>query len=184
MEKDKIIMYDSPEAGRFVTVQVWEVDNPNGKIYTHQEHTARWNNCTHMKCDCGGIRPKSYTICENCIAKKKRERYNALPFEEWDLIKPVVDWDGDEYFFDIDTLNDYMYDNEIEEIELLVCEPIHYRTIDSGTVADDSYDEWEPTKDLEDKIEEFNKFLKTLPPHSWRPGKIRTSYKLPKEQEV
>lgn len=28
----EIIMYDSPEAGNLVTVTVWEVNNPNGKI--------------------------------------------------------------------------------------------------------------------------------------------------------
>jgi hypothetical protein len=174
-------MYDSAEAGRLVTVSVWEVDNPNGIIYTKNEHSARWNNCTHMKCECGGIREKHYTVCEKCRNNNKISAYKALPFEEWDGKKPVVIWDGDEYFFDEDSLIDYMIDNELEDIDLLICKPIGYSEIDFGYWGEDAYEDWNPPKELQQKVYELNKLLSSLKPHSWEPGKIRTSYKHKKE---
>lgn len=175
---DKIIMYDSPEAGRLVTVTVWEVDNPNGIIYTPNEHSARWNNCTHLKCECGNIREKHYTICPACRQKSANDRYNKLPYKEWDMVEPVVLRNGDQYFFSVEELEYYMDDNEMNDVELLICEPVHYSQITDENVADDSHENYTPPKELEQKIKEFNDFLKTLPPHSWRPGKVRTSYKL------
>lgn len=176
--EDKIIMYDSPEAGRLVTVTVWEFDNPNGIIYTPREETARYNNCTHKVCECGKPMHKYYTKCENCRIISARERFLNLPFKEWDFEEPVVVIDGDDYFFNLDDLHDYMEENEMEEIELLICESINYSCIDSEAVAGDAHEDWEPSAELEKKIKEFNDYIKTLSPHSWMPGKVRTHYKL------
>jgi len=63
-------------------------------------------------------------------------------------------------------------------MNLLFCEPMGYSSIDSETVAGDSHEDWEPSDELEQKIKEFNDYLSTLSPHSWQPGKVRTSYKL------
>lgn len=177
--EEKIIMYDSPEAGRLVTVEAWEVDNPNGKLWTKNEHSARWNNCTHMKCECGGVREKSYTICPECRLKKARERYLELPFKEWDGVSPVCTSNGDEYFFDEESLIIYieeLEDQQTTEVSLLYCDPIYYNPINYDRVAEDTHDEWEPPQALIDEVNKFNEFIKTLKPHSWRPGKIRTSY--------
>jgi hypothetical protein len=171
-------MYDSPEAGRLVTVTVWEIDNPNGIIYTPKEETARYNNCTHKLCECGKPMGKFYTKCESCRQISARERYLKLPFKEWDFKEPVVVVDGDDYFFNLDDLNDYMDENHMEEIDLLICEPIKYSCIDTETLASEAHEDWEPTRELELKIKEFNDYIKSLPPHSWMPGKVRTTYKI------
>lgn len=177
MKDEKIIVYDTQEAATFKTgISGWV--SSSGRFWGKDEHMARYDGCTHMKCECGNLMSRGWLKCESCRSKQSKENYLKLPYEEWDFKKPVVEWGGDEYFFDIDYLNDYMYDNEIEEIDLLICEPIGYRQIDGETVTGDAHEDWEPSKELEDKIKEFNDYLSTLPPHSWGHGKIRTSYKL------
>lgn len=181
MSEEKIIMYDSPEAAEQVTLTGWVSKGNDGRFWYKDEHMARWAGCTHIKCECGNISERSYTKCHECRIKSAKERYLNLPFKEWDEGAFVVDWDGDKYFFNLEDLQEYMCENEMDEIDLLFCEPVYYQPIDSETVASDSHEDWEPEDELEQKIKEFNVFLSTLPAHSWMPGKIRTSYKLPEE---
>jgi hypothetical protein len=177
---EKIIMYDSPEAAKLVTVSVYEVYRPNGVIYVSDEKTARYNNCTHKICQCGKIMPKYNLKCANCSHTYKEERYKSLKFKEWDLKEPVVTWDGDDYFFSEENLIDYMDENNMDEIDLLICEPIYYKQIDTEHVCDDAHEDWQPEKELLQAIESLNQVIETLKPHSWQPGKVRTSYKLNK----
>ena len=174
--EDKIIMYDSDDAARLKTVSGWV--SSSGFFYGNDEHLARWAGCTHLKCECGNIMEKGWTLCDECRHKKSIERYNALPFKKWDGVEYVCTWDGDKYFFGIEELEEWMFENEFEEIDLLICDPIYYDTIDSETVASNAHEDWEPGKDLLDAIKKFNAAVKKLPAHSWMPGKIRTNHKI------
>jgi len=186
MEKEKVvIMYDSPEAAEQVTLTGWMSKGTDGRFWYKDEHMARWAGCTHTKCECGNITEKSYTHCEQCRAKSARERYFALKFKEFDPTDNHTLAFGDEYFFSEDAIIDYITehnednpDDIITELDLLVCEPMGYSHIDSETIAGEAHEDFEPDSQLEQKIEEFNKYLDTLPAHSWYPGKIRTTYKL------
>lgn len=175
---EKIIMYDSPEAGRLVTVTVWEIDDPNGIIYTPKEETARYNNCTHKTCDCGKPMQKYYTKCEDCRAISARERYMALPFEEWDLIKPVCTVDADKYFFNEEDIIEYMEEEEINNLDLLICKPNEWKQIGedywSDQMPEDS--DGELPDSMQKALDGLNAIIKTLPPQSYSRGKIRTQY--------
>lgn len=182
--QDKIIMYESPDAARYVTnIEGW-VDI-NGRFFgkgDEAENMARFSSHTHSVCECGGVAKRGYIKCETCIRKQRIERYEKMEFKEWDLNEPVCTSDGYTYFFSLDELHDYMEDNELMTIDLLICSPIRYDTIDSDmVVGGDAHENWSPTKELEDKIKEFNEYLAKLPPHSWQPSNIRTSYQLPVE---
>ena len=176
-------MYDSPEAATYVTnIEGW-ID-VNRHFYgkgEDGERMARWSSHTHKICECGNKMEKPYTKCSDCRHKSAKERYDALPFKEWDGKEPICTWDGDTYFFREEDLIEYMMEDEDEpmkEIDLLICEPINYRPIDTETVADETHEDWEPEDELLKKIDEFNAYLKTLHPHSWTRGKIRTNYTL------
>lgn len=173
---EKIIMYDSPEAAERVTITGWKSKGDDNSFWGDDEHMARWCGCTHKVCECGNIMSKSYTKCETCIAKIDREVYNKLPFKEWDKKEVVCINDGDKYFFDIDELRDYMHFNNLTEIDLLICDPIHYNELEADDYCQDAHEDWEPEKELEDAVKAFNEVIKTLAPHSWTPGKIRTKY--------
>lgn len=183
MKEEKIIMYDSPEAAEQITLTGWKSKGADGQFWYKDEHMARWAGCTHLKCECGNIMKKNWLKCDECRRKDAVERYNKLPQKEYDPKDVVCTWDGDKYFFSEDEIiehieeyNDDFPDDRITEIKLLVCVPIYYRRIDSEDIASDSHEDWEPDDELEQKIKEFNDYLKTLPPHSWTPGKIRTTY--------
>jgi len=185
-EEDKIILYDSPEAATYVTnIEGWVSANRHfyGKG-EFGERSARQDGCTHKKCECGNLFKKewAYTVCEKCVSKKAYERFLKLEYKEWDGVEYVCEFDGDEFFWDLESLQEYMCENELDEIDLYICSPIHYNTIDLETVADEAHEDWEPSIELEQKIKEFNDFIRTLKPHSWSGiSKIRTSYKLPPE---
>lgn len=177
---NKIVMYESPEAATYVkNIEGWIDINRHffGKG-EDAERMARYSSHTHKKCDCGGIIERGYTKCPECRRKSSIERHNSLPFKEWDGKEPICTCDGDTYFFDEESLIDYMEENEETEIDLLFCTPIYYTPISFDEIAQEPHDDWEPEKELCDKIDEFNAYLKTLAPHSWMPGKIRTSYTL------
>lgn len=191
-KEEKVIMYDSPEAAEQITLTGWISKGKDGRFFYKDEHSARYAGCTHVKCDCGNIMGRGWLKCPECRHKAAVERYNALPFKEWDGKEPVCTWDGDKYFFSIDDLTDYMYDYDgdwrdedaddkpgLTEIDLLICQPIYYQPIDSETVACDAHEDYEPEEELLQKIKEFNDFLSTLHPHSWTAGKVRTKYILP-----
>lgn len=177
--EEKIIMYDSPEAGRLVTVTAWEVDNPNGKIYTLSEANARYNNCTHKTCECGKPMGKYYTRCESCRAAAAVERYNSLPFKEWNFDTALVTWDGDRYFFNEEGLIEYLEENEMDSIDLLFCTENHFNTIDNDywadVLAEDS--EGELPKEMQEALYKLNEIISKQTACSYSPGKIRTTYK-------
>lgn len=175
--EEKIIMYDSNEAAQYRTgIEGW-VDS-DGRFWGKDERAARYSGCTHKKCECGGITEKTWIRCEVCRNKFSNEVYLKYPYKEWDGKEPICLRDGDEFFFDEESLIDYLYDNELNgsDVQLVICIPLGYDLIDSETIAGDSHEDWEPSDELAAKIDEFNKYLATLPPHSWTAGKTRTSY--------
>ncbi len=175
MKKDETqILYDSPEAAQLKTVTGWV--SSDGRFFGKDENLARFAGSTHKKCDCGNLMSISYTKCENCRRKSDLERYNKLPFEPF-TGQYVCERDGDKYFFDEDEIIDYMEENNVEEIDLLVCIPVEYSPLQYEDIAGDAHEDWEPEKELIELVKSFNEALSKFPPHSWMPGKIRTKYK-------
>lgn len=182
----KIILPTDPEAAQYVkNIEGWVSANNHfyGKS-ADAERMARNDGSTHKKCACGNVYNKewAYTCCPDCIDKKSHDKFLALPYQVWDKTSYVVDRSG-HFFWSIDELEDFMYENEIESIDLYICSPIHYRHIDTEDVASDAHDDWDPPTELEQKIKEFNSFIDTLSPHSWTAGKIRTSHKIDLNEE-
>lgn len=186
MKKEKIvIMYDSPEAAKLVDMKVWVSTDPEtGRTFMHQdEGSARWSGCTHRVCtECGKPTKKHSLVCQDCIDERQINAYKALPYKEWDKKEFVCTAYDDRYFWSLSDLEEFMYEQEEDEIDLLICDPIHYCHVDLEDVSQETHEDWEPEDELVEKIKELNKFIETLPPHSWRPGKVRTSYKLPPQE--
>lgn len=183
MKKEKeIMMYDSPEAATFVTnISGW-IDNDRRFFGNNKdsEHNARYSSCTHIRCECGEIMTKHWTKCEKCRTKSAIERYNLLPFKEWDGKEIVYSDLADQYFRDSDEIEDYCSDEDIEteDLRLLLCKPNYFDQIDSEQWSDilpeDS--EGELPKKLQDAIDSLNEVIKSLSPASYSPSNTRTSY--------
>lgn len=176
-KEEKIIMFESNEAAQYRTnIEGWV--SSDGRFYGKDERTARYSGSTHHKCECGGIAERTYIRCEDCRKKFSDDLYEKMPYKEWDGKEPICLYDGDEFFFDEESLIDYLYDNELngDDVQLVLCQPVNYQPIDGETIAGDSHEDWEPSDELAKKINEFNDYLATLPPHSYTAGKTRTSY--------
>lgn len=191
MKEEKVILDTDTQAARFIeNIKGW-VDI-NNRFYGNNEDSermARYSSATHRTCECGKIMVKGYTKCEECRAKAERERYNELPFQEWDEKTPVYSHYFDKYFFSPSEIEDAI-DEEKEEYDvagvdlmLVLCIPNKYFQVGSDhwcdIMADDDMDDDDPfPKELKSALETLNNVIEKLPPASWSPGKIRTEYKV------
>jgi len=178
MKEEKVIRYDSPEAAQFKTgIEGWV--SSDGRFWGKDEHMARYTGCTHVLCQgCAAPVKKGWSHCEYCRSKRSTEKWAALPFMEWDGQKPVCLWNNDKYFFSEDDLIEYLYEHELNgaDVQLVFCESIEYREIDYDYWGGDAHEDWEPPKELVEAVEKVNDLIRTLAPHSYTTGKIRTSY--------
>ncbi len=176
METKEIIVLDTDDsAAKLITVTGWV--SRDGRFFGDNEESARYAGCTHKSCDCGNSMTKGWTKCDSCRSKSAAERYKALPFQEWDWEVPVCD--DDEYFFSAEAIDDYLEEHDLkpEDLSLVICTPNNFNEITSeywdGILAEDG----EIPVELQNKLDELNKFIATLAPASWSPSKIRTEYR-------
>lgn len=181
MKPERQIIYDDNDAARFVeNIKGWiDINNRFYGNNPESEHMARWASCTHKKCECGKLMTKGWTKCDECRAKSEVEKYNLLPFKEYDggLVYSHL---ADKYFRDSDEIEDYCADEEIESKDLMLvfCEPNEFNQIDSDYWSDilpEDSDGELPTK-LQDALDILNKVISELAPASYCPSDVRTIY--------
>jgi hypothetical protein len=178
----KIILDTSDEAAKIVTLTGWQ--SSDGRFWGKDERAARYSGCTHKQCECGGLMERHWLKCAECRHKAHAERFNALPFKEWNG-EPVCTWDAQKYFFDEDDLIEYCEDNELTEVDLLFCVENNWRQVD-----DDYWSDYMPEdsdgdfpKQMQEALDNLNKIIQTLPAQSYSAGKVRTKYILKNEHE-
>lgn len=179
--QEPTIMYESDEAATFKTgLSGWV--SAKGRFYGKNENLARYDGCTHKLCDCGNTMSKGWTKCDDCRAKASDERYEAMPFKEWDD-EPLVLFGDDRYFWSIDDLIDYAEDNPEADLQLVICEPNY-----APEICDSYGEEYFPedqylddvAPELAKRIADLNEWIaKEKPILSWTGGKYRTTVKLP-----
>lgn len=176
--ENKIILMDSDEAAKQTTITAWI--SAKGRIFT-DEHAARYDGCTHRKCQhCGEPCLKHWRSCESCRDKKDKESFLAMPVVDWKENAPVNIYKSDQYFFNYDDLMDYCEENEIDLADLMIvaCEPIMPRTLDTDFFEDCLADHDELPDALVKAIDEFNAKLAAYPHAlSWVPTNKRIEFK-------
>lgn len=177
-EKELVVFPDDESAARKITVTGWV--SRNGRFYGEDERMARYDGSTHSKCECGNKVTKGWIKCDSCRRKSAIERYKDYPFEEWDGKQPVYSDNYDKYFYDTDEIDDFCEDSEVEpkDLMLVICKSNYLNEIDSSIWEDKLPEDGDIPKELQDKLDELNQFIKTLPPISYSPSKIRTEYKI------
>jgi hypothetical protein len=182
-EEEKIILYDSDEAAVYEerTLKGWWSKLPGNqqRFWKDDEHMARYDGCTHRKCDCGELTKKHYTACQACREKKDIEKYNKLESIEWDGETPIYSDSHDEYFFDLDILLDFAEDREvdIEDLRLILCVPQYANQIDYDYFCDQLPEDGDLPADIEKAMNVFNEVIKNSKPLSWYPGNKRVIIK-------
>lgn len=115
----------------------------------------------------------------------ENEKYLKLEFKEWDRETPVYSERFDKYFFTIDELSDFCYDDEITddengtELQLVLCKPQYLHELDLNNIfcdilPEDQYIDDVGSKDLIEAINKLNEEIRHHAPVSWTPSNIRT----------
>ena len=167
----EIIMFDSDAAATHRTdVKGWV--SRAGHFYgdgEHGERTARFDGCTHHACDsCGEPTEKHYIKCRACRHKEDIERYEAMPFLEWDYKTPLYSHRLDEYIFD--DVEEFLeeqianggldIDTDTQSLRLVICEPRMLTPIDEEHWLDDLPEDYDLPDDVMEELKEFNETLK------------------------
>ena len=179
-KKEKIIMYDSPEAAELkFGIKGWV--SREGFFHGDDEHYARWSGCTHLKCkECGSPHRKSWTLCEKCRGKKQEEReieaYTKMEVIEWNEKVPVCICGSDVYFNSWGEINDYCeeIDCTIESLRLVICVGIPLLYIDINDHFYDVMHEDQSIDDIDqdilDAADELNELIKKAKPMTYHEG--------------
>ncbi len=179
--KEKIILEKDVVLPQKTTIEVFEMPAGYPK-YIVTEETARQHLATHKKCELGHIYPKN-SYCARCAGKRSNENYLKKEFQEWDGETPLVIYNDDTYFWNQESIEEYIEENELEsdELQLVICRPNHLHEICEDYWEDgwpenlDSIADFD--KVLDEKLKDINAYIKTLKPVSWSEGKYRTEYK-------
>lgn len=175
------IKFDSQEAAEYRTnIEGWV--SANGRFWGKDERAARYDGCTHRKCEkegCENYTDKNRLYCQTHAFEKSKEVYLSKPYKEWDKEIPLVIYNDDRYFFSVEDLEEYLEENDSQDIRLMVCQPNYLTHLDTEQWREDLPEDWD-LRDVDEKLEnmvkEINKYIDTLPPASWSAGSFRTSY--------
>lgn len=142
---------------------------------------ARFCCATDLPCQTEGCRErrgKPWIYCPACKEKYDAARYAAFPEKDWDGETPLVLFDDDRYFFDVDEIADDLeeHDLKIEDVRFEICVPGPHPEFD----MDDFLMDWLP-EDMDSDVPpaDINKIVnewmgKNLP-KVWVAGKMRPS---------
>jgi len=171
---EKIIMYDSQEAAKLVTVTGWE--NSIGFFHANAENEARWIGCTHIQCKgCGRQTIKIYNYCKECREMRESFRYRSFKKIAWNGVTPVCTFAEDHYFLGgISDVETFCEDNnfKIEDLQLVHCEPIPIPEVDIFEYLSECMTEDMEKSDIPDEIlnatEVLNRLIRNAETMAWR----------------
>jgi len=117
MNAQELFLKDGKETGIFFCEKC--------RIVSRDKDSA--DKCCSPCCSdtCGKETERYWTPCSECRAAKSRTSFLAKEPIDWDGKTPLTIHDSDEYFFDEESLIDYLYDNllNVNEVLLELCEP-------------------------------------------------------------
>ena len=87
---------------RLVTVEGYACHGC-GRVHAGEDR-ARLCCATSLPCECGGRKPKHYTMCDNCRWRQEQEKWLALEFAAWDGAFPVGEYHDDVFHWDEESL--------------------------------------------------------------------------------
>ncbi len=186
MEKEKIILGKDVVLPVPEMMAVYKVEGSPIRYFLSEE-SVRKHLATHKQCEnCGDIiEVRSY--CNKCHEKRSHERYLTKPFKEWDGITPLCIHDSDTYFFDEESVQEYVEEckeegTDVSKLRLVICSENNIPEVNEEYFCDmlpENYEngllDW--NKEFVEKLKEFNEYIKLQKPLSWSEGIYRTEYK-------
>jgi predicted RNA-binding Zn-ribbon protein involved in translation (DUF1610 family) len=178
--EEKIILPDSPESARRVTVTGWV--SRDGRFFgcdAIAEEIARNAGATHFLCDgCGKPVARSQARpCDECREKKEVEQHAKSKRHEW--LGGFLYFEAiDKYSDDEGEIEDFMVDNDMEfdDLRPMLCEEQKVHQIDEDYWYDDLPEDGDAPDELLEAIEVFNKAIMDVT-ISWEPTNIVATWK-------
>lgn len=163
-----------------LNVEYIEIDGKKMNL-TPSNHTTIENHITHDDCqDCGEEFEKRFTYdktCQKCQSKQEKIKYEKLILVDWDGKSALFDFETDDkYFFDISEVAEYCEENEIDpkDLKLVTCTKSSFSPINLDFLTEEVVHEyWEPSKEFEEKLKEFNQWLVSQDTCTWFPSNLR-----------
>ena len=171
--KPEIIVLDtSVEAASIQTITGWV--SRTGQFWGSDERMARYCGSTHHVCDCGEMVEKS-GYCRKCADARKLAKYAAMPRASWDGASMLYSEANDEYYHDMQQLEEYYDDNEIAiaDMCIVICDPTFATQIEASEhYCDDLPEDGDLPAEIEEAFEALNKIIAACKaPLSWSPGR-------------
>jgi len=147
---EEIIFPDDERAATYRTnIEGWV--SRAGKFYGKNENFARYEGSTHNRCDiCMAPAKQPYLLCPMCRDQKQDDKYDKMEVVEWDGKTPVYSLSYDEYFYDMDDIENFIENIgddggviEIKDLQLVLCEETKMTLIDSNYWNDCFHDDWD-----------------------------------------
>src|SRR6187402_1772068 len=140
MGKEKIILEKDVVLPPKETIEVYNLGTDKVPQYIVTEKTAIYKLTTHIECDCGNVYARN-SYCSFCASKREKESYFKKPFKEWDGETAICIHNDDTYFWDEESIVDYIEENELEseDLRLVICEPNHLHEIDIEYFCEQDY---------------------------------------------
>lgn len=157
MSEKREIRYDNSAEQR--TVTGWCCTECN-HFWGNDEHMARFCCCTTQACqDCGQDTKRHFVRCRDCQDKFNTERFQKLEQRDYDGRAALCQWDGDQFFYDEDSVLFYIGElDDPAKARLVFAElrkPRWNRTV-AEELCDDLYEDcdWD-TKEIDQQIEKW-----------------------------
>lgn len=170
MKPEKIILYTDSEAAQPHTMSGWK--SSRGHFFDN-EHAARYDGCTHVKCrHCGEPTKKPYTACDKCRADLELGQYCSLPQAEWDGVSVIYSDALDKYYNSLDEIyDDCKEGQDLSELRLLICKPNYVRPLEGDYCCDELADDMDVPSAVEEAMGAFNKAVAGIV-LSWSPSSV------------
>lgn len=120
MSEEKII-YPEDVILELADVPIFKIKTDHGVYYTAIEQDARMAMATHRHCsnhDCKRPAHRGILYCKECWNLKRLAEREDAPL--WDGSFPVTNENSDEWFFDIDELAEFCFDEDISPEDLFL----------------------------------------------------------------
>lgn len=178
----KPIFIDSPEAAELKTVTGWM--SRNGIFCGDDEKLARIHGYTHVHCECGNDHEKGY--CADLWRLLEKKEFATYPLKPWDKSTVAVNLLGaDHYFYDFESLVDYVGDSgisDLSELRLVHCDGHGLTEIDYDHWTDDLAEDGELPDAVYEALKKLNEAIRNEGDVCWLPSK--TAVDLSDEQKT
>lgn len=151
-----------------IDVEYIEVDGKKLVVSPFGLYTDIHNHITHDNCvDCGKEFEKRFAYdkqCVDCGIAKETEIFLSLELVEWTGEPLYLFGSTDQYFFSEEDIDDYCDGEDLvkSELRLVICRGTTFAELDFDWITSDGelvHEDWEPSKEIEDKLREFNDFI-------------------------